>query len=60
MTLAYELERLRVALEAVETAAATLARRELPEWMVVRLAHIRDEGRSMRECLNEHKEGETK
>lgn len=57
MTVAYELERLRVALEAVESAAATLAKRELPEWMAHRVSHIRAEAKSMREAMAEH-EGE--
>ena len=54
MTIGYEMERLKVALEAVESAAATLARRDLPDWMQHRLAHIRAEARSLAETIEEH------
>ena len=54
MTLAYEIERLRVALEAVESAAATLARRDLPDWMQHRLAHIRAEAQSLKKMMEKH------
>lgn len=60
MTVAYELERLRVALEAVESAATELAKRELPDWLSHRIAHIRAEAQSMKACMDELKEGETK
>ena len=52
MTLAYEIERLRVALEAIESAAANLARHDLPDWMQHRIAHIRAEAKSLAEQLN--------
>ena len=51
MTAAYDAERLRVALEAVESAAADLARHDLPDWMQHRVAHIRAEARSLAELL---------
>ena len=51
MTIGYEMERLKVALEAVESAAATLARRDLPDWMQHRVAHIRGEAKSLVELL---------
>ena len=54
MTIGYEMERLKVALEAVESAAATLARRDLPDWMHHRLEHIRAEAKSMGKILEEH------
>lgn len=47
MTVGYDMERLRVALEAVDSAAAALARHKLPDWLQHRLAHIRSEGRSL-------------
>ena len=60
MTVAYELERLRVALEAVESAATELAKRELPDWLSHRIAHIRVEAKSMKACMDELKEGESR
>lgn len=51
MTPAYDAELLRVALEAVESAAADLARHDLPDWMQHRIAHIRAEAKSLAQQL---------
>lgn len=53
MIIGYEIERLKVALEAVEGAASTLARRELPDWLQHRLALIRAEVHSLWDMLPE-------
>ena len=58
MTLAYDTERMRIALATVADAAYALLRThaaKLAEWEVQRLAHIRTEARSL---LKEMKEGE--
>ena len=58
MTLAYDAERMRIALATVADAADALLRTHaanLAEWEVQRLAHIRTEARSL---LAEMKEGE--
>ena len=65
MTLAYDTERMRIALATVADAADALLRKHtasLAEWEVQRLAHIRAEARSLlKEMTNEEaKEGETK
>ena len=54
MTLGYEIERLRVALEGVGKSADALLRThaaELEEWQMHRIAHIRDEARLLLEDL---------
>ena len=51
MTVGYDIERLKVALEAVEGSAAALARHKMPDWLQHRLGHIRGEVRSLKELL---------
>ena len=65
MTLAYDTERMRIALATVADAADALLRTHaarLAEWQVQRLAHIRAETRSLLAEMNneEAKEGEAK
>jgi hypothetical protein len=48
MTYGYDLETLVVALENVEAAAKAFFRHPLPDWLVLRLAHIRAEAYSLR------------
>lgn len=51
MTLHYDTEMLRVALEAAERAATALSTYQLPDWMRHRLTHIIGECVSMRDAL---------
>lgn len=49
MILAYDIERLSVALDRVEESARELERRhKIPDWLSHRLAHIRAEAHSLR------------
>ena len=54
MTFGYDLERLVVALEAVDVAAGMLFRHELTEWLAYRLLHIRADVRSLKAIIDEH------
>lgn len=48
MTKEYDMEALRVALDAAEAALREAARHEQPEWMHGRMAHLRAEVRGFR------------
>lgn len=48
MTLGYDCEQVVIALERLEAAAKAFYRHSLPEWLVLRLAHIRAEAYSLR------------
>ena len=50
MTIGYDLECIVVALEKVEKSVAAVFRHGfLPDWLVHRLVHIRDEAKSLKE-----------
>lgn len=56
MTIGYDLEMMVIALENVEGAAKAFFRHQLPEWLVLRLAHIRAEAYSLRVEIEKMKE----
>ena len=59
MTLAYNTEMMRIALDNAQTAAQALLCHDIPEWLAYRLAHIRGEAASLRAALDDKDENET-
>ena len=57
MTLRYDMERLRAALEAAERAAGEVCAHQLPDWLRTRLAHIMCESMALRMGMDREEVG---